>query len=143
MFSTQTYREQHQELLDLLGSLATLLDQEALERNARGAFDLLGSLSARLNEHLESEDAAFYPYLIRQADRTVADVARKFHEEVGWIKALAGLYFTKWSTLETLQMNAVIFIAETGIIARVIIRRIRVENEVLFDLADHLDSQPI
>jgi len=142
MSSTHIYREQHQELLELMERLAGLLDQDGLVTDASAAFGLLGTLASKLDDHVTAEDAAFYPALIHHADPKVATVARKFHEEVGWLKTLASIYFNRWSSPGSIQQDPDAFGSETKVIARFLTRRIQVEHEVLFDLADSLEPSP-
>ncbi len=142
MPNTSAYREQHQVLLAHLGKLAALLDQDGLARDASKALALLGMLAVGLEDHVTQEDTAFYPSLINHEDPKVVTVARKFREEVGWLKTLAGIYFNRWSTPESIQQDAEAFISETHVIARFLTRRIQVEQEVLFPLAERLEPAP-
>lgn len=136
MSKTTLCREHHQELLDVVGSLSPLLKVDELGKDATGARRLLTTLAAKYNIHLAMEDKAFYPLLVNHKDSKVSSTAKKFQEEMGGIKTAFGEYLSRWPSPGSIQKNAEVFIKETHGIIQVLGKRIKAENEELYDLAD-------
>lgn len=138
MALTDIYRKQHDELLNMAGTLAGKLNASGLREKPEEAVSLLAQFAAKLNVHLSMEDRALYPKLKDASDPNCAKTAKEFQEEMGGIKKFFEDYAGKWSNSAEIRTNPDDFITQTQGLISALGQRIDKENTVLYPLADAL-----
>lgn len=138
MARTDRFRRQHQEILQLMAQITSMLDTSQPGEKARDIRTQLSVLAGKLNVHLAMEDNALYPSLLEQKDGNVGLVARKYAEEMGHIKETFAGYLKKWPTPMAIQNDPGRFSGETREIFAALARRIQREDDELYPLVDRL-----
>lgn len=136
MAQTDNFRRQHDELLQLAGEMAPLLGAETLQREAVKVRAILAALAGKLNVHLSAEDNALYPRLLNHKDPQVAELARRYQEEMGGLKEAFGAYLSRWPSAAQIQKDPGRFAGETRGILEALGRRIDKENKGLYAVVD-------
>ena len=139
MSKTQKYREQHQELVAMVGQLKPLLNPAGLAKDGGAARSLLSAFAGKLNVHLAMEDKALYPQLLNHKDAAVQGKAKAFMDEMGGIKEAFTAYLGKYPSAMAIQAAASAFIADTEGLVKVLAKRIQAEDSDLYALVDRLD----
>ena len=131
-------REEHAELVRLVGQLQAMIDLPA----APPAIELFG-IRSRLNglliAHLKAEDWVLYPPLLDSPDPEVARTARRFVDEMGGLAAAYAAFNNQWDALRigndwpTYQRDA------QGIIDALSDRIVR-ENRELYPLLERAQA---
>ena len=137
MSKTGIYREQHDSLLEIAGTLSKQLDPQSLGENAQSARQTLSSLLGKLNVHLSMEDKSLYPQLLSDSDHKIKLTAENFVSEMGDIGKVLTEYKTKWASALPIQENPADFITETEGILSALGDRISRENNELYPLLDN------
>ncbi len=136
---TANLRRQHDTALALAGeiieALPALVAQPQREHAVRITL-LLAKLTGLLRIHFAQEDRALYPSLMASGRGTVAEVARRFFEEMGQIGPLYAGFAEKWSNADALAAAPGEFQSECLAIFRALADRIARENDVLYPLMD-------
>ena len=140
MAITDTYRKHHDELLFLAKELSQKLNENEVKEKASEILDLLSKFAAKLNMHLTMEDKALYPKLITSKDLKTSQIAREFLTEMGGIKVVVEKYIHNWSLAKNIIASPEIFIKESKLIIGALQTRIDKENNILYPLADSLNS---
>ena len=133
MSFTDKFRQQHEEILGMVGELNHKLKAKADAQDVRG---LLSNLAGKLNFHLAMEDKALYPRLIKQ-DADAGAVATRFMEEMGGLGAVFMQYNNKWQ-VSAIRSDPDGFAIETRKVFVALGKRIARENAELYPLADKL-----
>jgi hypothetical protein len=138
MLRTQSYREQHDQLLGLAGELGGLLGKADNDFPATQARHLLSEIAGRLTVHLAMEDKHLYPSLLQHGDATVRQTAERFVEEMGGIASVFKTYLANWPSAEAVSRNPAGFRDATKGILKALGGRIQQENTVLYPIMDAL-----
>jgi len=139
MSATAMYRKQHDELVELVRSIAGTLDESALAGGATAeASELLTRLTGKLMVHLAAEDYALYPKMIESDDAEAASTAKQYRDEMGGLKEAFQGYYARWNNREKIGSDPANFIAETRGVFEALGQRVERENTVLYPLADRL-----
>ena len=143
MTRTLRFREQHNDLLQLAGTLQEQLQIDALTKDATAARNALSRLMGKLTMHLSTEDEVLYPELQSHPDPKVAELARKFMTEMrGTTQAIAA-YNDKWKSPSVIKANPAGFVAETKHILQALGDRIKRENQQLYAAADRIAGKTL
>jgi hemerythrin-like domain-containing protein len=138
MAQTDNFRRQHDELLQIAAEMTPLLSVDALTREAVKARALLATLAGKLNVHLSAEDNALYPRLLNHRDAQVAELARRFQDEMGGLKEAFGGYLSRWPAAAQIQKDPGQFVKETKGIFEALSRRIDKDNQGLYAVVDRV-----
>jgi len=138
---TMQLRQQHQDLLRIVGQITPLLNPGALD-SARGDAlrRLLLELTGKLNMHLAAEDKVLYPELAASSQTRAASVASQFAKEMGHIGASYKEYLAKYPTGAAISEKAQAFCSETNAVFALLGKRIQREEADLYPLADALSA---
>lgn len=128
---TDKFRQQHDEILEMVGELNTKLKARAEAQDLRGA---LSNLAGKLNFHLAMEDKALYPRLMK-LDAQANKVAGRFMEEMGSLGEVFATYNNRWQ-VSAIRSDPDGFAAETRKVFTALGKRIARENAELYPLAD-------
>jgi hemerythrin-like domain-containing protein len=140
MAITDIYRKHHDELLSLANDLNLKLNERDVKEKTSEILDLLSKFAAKLNMHLTMEDKALYPKLVTSKDPKTSQTAREFLIEMGGIKIVVEKYIHNWSLSKNIIASPEIFIKESKLILNALHTRIDKENNILYPLADSLNS---
>lgn len=133
MSFTDKFRQQHEEILGIVGELNAKLKEKADAQELRG---VLSNLAGKLNFHLALEDKALYPRIMK-ADAKANAMATKFMEEMGNLGDSFAAYNNKWQAT-AIRKDPEGFAAETRKVFTALGKRIARENAELYPLADKL-----
>jgi len=128
---TDKFRQQHDEILEMVGELNTKLKARGDAQDLRGA---LSNLAGKLNFHLAMEDKALYPRLMK-IDAQASKMAGRFMEEMGGLAEVFSTYNAKWQ-VSAIRSDPEGFAAETRKVFTALGKRIARENAELYPLAD-------
>lgn len=138
MALTDSYRKQHNELLELAGKLVGKLTKDEILKNPEEIINLLAQFASKLNLHLTMEDKALYPKLLTSNNSKTSQTAREYMTEMGGIKQVVEKYISSWSLAKNISSDPQKFIEESKGIVTALKNRIDKENTVLYPLADAL-----
>jgi len=138
MARTDRFRIQHNELLALAGELQALLNPQSLAADGAAARNCLGKLMGKLTLHLSTEDKVLYPELASSKDASVANLARRYAEEMKGVTEKLAAYNQRWSTPSAIKAGAEAFVRETKQVLSLLADRMRRENQELYAMADRL-----
>ena len=131
MSFTTKFRQQHDEILALVGELTQLLKGGADAEALRG---VLSNLAGKISFHLAMEDKALYPRLAKMDEKT-SKLANKFMEEMGGLGGTFAAYNGKWQ-VSAIRADRAGFAAATQTVFAALGKRIARENAELYPLAD-------
>lgn len=128
---TDKFRQQHDEILQMVSELNTQLKAKA---DAQVLRTTLSSLAGKLNFHLAMEDKALYPRLMK-TEGAAQTTARKFIDEMGGLADVFQAYNNKWQ-VSAIRTDPAGFASETHKVFVALGKRIARENADLYPLAD-------
>jgi hypothetical protein len=131
MSFTDKFRQQHDEILALVGELTKQLKANADAESLRG---VLSNLAGKLNFHLAMEDKALYPRILK-LDAKANALATRFMEEMGGLGEAFSNYNNKWQ-VSAIRSDPAGFSAATHKVFAALGKRIARENAELYPLAD-------
>ncbi|HEV7122042.1 MAG TPA: hemerythrin domain-containing protein [Rhodanobacter sp.] len=135
MSRTARFREQHVEILRLAAELQRIPEPQ-LRENAGPARKALSNLLGKLTLHLAVEDRSVYPQLQSSPNAAVANMAKRFEQEMGGIAAKVQAWGNSWPTPGAIQADPRRFITETADIITILKQRMQRENLELYAAAD-------
>lgn len=138
--NTKHLRDQHVEILGVVGEIAAILKGGEAAIAAQGTLvrQKLVSLTGKVTTHLAAEDKGLYPGLISRAGSPEAKIATDFATEMG---SLAGAYkefVGRWPNGEAIAAAPLKFSNECQSIAKTLGQRIEREEKDLYPLLDAL-----
>ena len=140
--TTDLYRSQHAQMILRLMKLEAQTGQCNIVANAAGFRELIADLCCRLATHCAAEDSLLYPQLYAQADTAGKALAKSFEEEMVCMMQVFRDYGRRWLTADAIEARPADFRAATLDVTTALIERIRLENEQLLPLADHVFERP-
>ncbi len=138
MRKTESYRRQHDDLLQVAGEISRKLDAQKLSRDATEVRSLLSKLLGKLNVHLAAEDRALYPRLLNAGDPQAKSLAEKYISDMGGIAQTVKSYSQKWPSPVAIQKDASSFVSETKSLFGALSKRIERENNELYNYVDKM-----
>ena len=136
MARTDTFRQQHDEILQVVKDISARLSPTELAADATEVRSLLSVLAAKLTIHLKTEDRFLYPQLIGHKDENIRNLASKYMNEMGDIVHSFDAYLGRWPVADTIQKNTVEFAQDTARLFDVVGKRIEREDSELYALVD-------
>ena len=134
MSKTDSFVDQHKQILELVGQLNALLDETKLKNDPTPAVMLLANLTGRIKVHLSVEDKVLYPTIAKSPDEKAKAIATKYMNEMGKITEVYLAYADKWK-VNNIKENPKDFITETKNVFKVLGERIQKEEKELYPLA--------
>jgi len=138
MARTDSYRRQHDELVEIVTEISGKLDSLRLSKDATEVRTLLSKLMGILKIHLAMEDKSLYPQLLKSPDPVARKLAQKFIDEMGAIGTVVEKYVATWPNALSIQKDANGFIIETRKLFDALGKRIIRENNELYKFVDQL-----
>jgi len=127
------YREQHEQIRQMLEELRPLLDKKELQIPliAKTAHKLLCDMTEKVKEHLTDEDKNLYPPLLTDTEAKVRSVAWGLVSGEHSLRQWFGEYAKKWLKNCDFQFGDE-FLQETNGLLNALAARIDQEERVLF-----------
>lgn len=136
MIDTAVLRHQHEELLELAGTLSALLTPDGAARECERMRALLDALGRSLELHLALEDTDLYAPLLNSLDPAVQRFSREFHDEMDILVEAFESYEHRWPTATAIRRDPIGFVAHSKRILPVLAQRFERENARLYPIAD-------
>lgn len=133
---TNKFKEQHQDLLQVVGEIAAHIQANTVADNAPAIASNLAKLSGKIGIHLAMEDKSLYPKMIDSGNPTAAQKAQQFQGEMGGLAEAFTTYKTKWMSPSKIAEDAATFAKETQDIVKALGDRIKREESELYPLAE-------
>ena len=130
MFTLEELRQENQEILNLCEVLSVLIEYEKLRDNPI-VCELVDKFRDKVWTHLVFEDNPIYAELARHHDNEISDVASHFLQSSQEIKKRFANYIKCWCR-PTEDHDQ--FVSESHEIMRLIINRVKYENDKIFPL---------
>jgi regulator of sigma D len=141
MGTTDTFRQQHLELLQLMGEIVPLLDVERLARDCTDVRLKLSTWARKLRVHLTLEDRLIYPRILHHADPLIVSKATRYQKEMRPLDDNVTQYTHQWlSEKSAIQTAASKFAEETKSVFELLSKRFRLEDNDLYMLVDQTGS---
>jgi hypothetical protein len=138
MAYTDSFREQHKELVGLVQQIASMLFPSILSTKIDEVYKLLSLLVDKLKIHLAMEDKSLYPQMISSHNEMARRGARAFMEEMGTLSASFNEYARQWLSKDAIKADLEGFCTQTQVIFRELAERIHREETQLYILADKI-----
>lgn len=135
MYTLDELREQNQDISALCDILLPLMEDIALHDNPY-VCELLARFREKVWMHLVFEDNTLYAELARHNDPGISATARRFHDSARDIKKRFSGYVKHWCTPALSEQEHVALKKESQEILRLVMERIRYENEKIFPLVE-------
>jgi hypothetical protein len=103
--ANDTYRNQHQRILELITELSKELGPKTAA-NAAAINSILGKLGGALAAHLAAEDNVLYPKLGADPRPQVRNIAKQFQAEMGGLKRAFSEYSYRWNAASIATKSA-------------------------------------
>lgn len=136
MSSLAQLRQEHAELVKIVGELQALVDGDLPPPQVE-LFQVRRRLSSVLIAHLKAEDWVLYPPLLSSDDTAVATTAKQFVDEMGGLAHAYTAFSEKWDALSIEADWAHYRVEAKGIIDALTNRIVR-ENRDLYPLLDKI-----
>ena len=135
---TQRYREQHDEIMRLVGEVQDLMQRIGDPEASSECRALLLSMTRKLTVHLSQEDSYLYPRLLGHEDKILRETAIRFQEEMGGLREGAKRWAAIWLTPGAIAQEPDRFLAETSDLFAQLKVRISREETQLYPLIDEI-----
>ena len=135
---TEMFRQQHKEILEVLGGLGKACLSPGNIDSASGASlrAQLVALSGKVTVHLGSEDRSLYPTLLALTGQPPAKVAEAFSKEMGSLAGAFKQFVGHWPTGDSIAADPATFAQECLGVAKALTNRIDREEKELYPLLD-------
>ena len=142
MGSADCLRQQHRELLKLASDIAPLLEIGMLARGCTAARLRLSTFVRKLRVHLALEERYVYQRLVRHADRAVATLATRHHQETRSLGELVTRHADQWRLTDDAAIEGArsSFAEQTKHLFEEVSKRFRLEDDELYPLVDQIRS---
>ncbi len=137
---TKRYRDQHDDLQNLVNEISSRLNVDTVSNNTKEVRTLLARLFGKNSVHLAMEDKSLYPRLLDHADEHVRSLAKKFIIEMGEIGEVINSYKDQWTASSEIKNNPDAYIDHTKRILNALSIRMERENNELYKVVDDLYS---
>lgn len=134
MSSLAQLRNEHAELVKIVGDLQALVDRETPPPSVE-LFNVRRKLSSVLIAHLKAEDWVVYPPLLSCDDPQIAATAKQFVDEMGGLAQAYSVFNERWDAL-SIESDWAGYRKAAGGIIEALSNRIVRENRELYPLLE-------
>ena len=138
MARTDKFRQDHKDIMALLGELKGILNEASLAADASSARLCVSRLLGKLTLHLSAEDRSLYPELAKSSDAALVKLAREFADDMAQTAPKVVEYGRRWPTPTSIKAEPRAFIADTTAMIKTLTSRIQREDRELYAEADRL-----
>lgn len=131
------YRQQHNDILANVAALRALV-QAGIGDHAAQIAQRIVDMSTSIRFHLAAEDATLYPALRKASDPGVAELGRRYEEEMRGLGSAYGEFSRKWRVGATIAAAPEEFRREANAVFKALHERIQHENRELYPAAEGL-----
>ena len=121
------FKHQHEEILDAISSLRTLV-QTGIASHAAEIAQRIIAISSIIKLHLAVEDRFLYPTLEDSDDRTLKQMGRLYRDEMQTISKAYIAFAVKWNTPSPLMEQPEQFRSEANVVLKLLHDRIKRED---------------
>lgn len=134
MSSLAQLRQEHADLVRIVGDLKAMVDRDAPPPSVE-LFNLRRKLSSVLIAHLKAEDWVLYPPLLTSNDSETAATAKRFVDEMGGLAQAYSVFSERWDAL-SIESDWNGYRKAAGGIVEALTNRIIRENRDLYPLLE-------
>jgi len=143
MISYMELNEQNHRITELSNVLSYLINERSI-CDTEVSCELFFRYVNMVREHLEVEERELYQALLMHEDNDVRNTGKKFLSGSSEIKRVFGQYLKRWCKGKELRIrDHAQFVADTGEIFRLVIRRIDDEVVNLYPTVREIGSIPM
>lgn len=138
---TASLRRQHDAAMALISEIVAATAKLSASPGREQIIPIstaLAKLTGLLKIHFAQEDQSLYPSMLRSGQADVAEVARRFIDEMGQIGPIYASFVESWSSNDAIAGDPAGFRAASHTVFSALANRIERENSVLYALADTL-----
>lgn len=132
MARTQSFRDQHEEILAIVRNIEAELVMDKLKKDPNTVLKMFAAFSGKLKIHLAMEDKGLYPMLAHHADQNVRMLGESYSKEMATITEAFVSFSKEWLNQVAIEKNPSGFIAATRKIFTALGKRIDKENRELY-----------
>lgn len=136
MSSLAQLREEHAELVRIVGELQVLIERDVPPAPVE-LFNVRRRLSSVLIGHLKAEDWVLYPPLLSCNDPEIAATAKQFVDEMGGLAQAYSVFNERWDAL-SIECDWAGYCKAAGGIIEALSNRIQRENRDLYSLLERV-----
>lgn len=134
MPSLAQLRQEHAELVQIVGALQAMIDRDAPAPSVE-LFNVRRKLSSLLIAHLKAEDWLLYPPLLTCEHAEIRATAKQFVDEMGGLAQAYSLFNERWDAL-SIESDWGGYRKAAGAIIEALTNRIIRENRDLYPLLE-------
>ncbi len=131
------YHHQHADIRSGVSQLRSLV-QDGIAANAEAIAQALIGMSTTIKFHLAAEDAMLYPALNVAADRSVAELGRRYQDEMQGLIGSYTEFSRKWRVGSQIAAAPEQFRSEANVVFKALHGRIQREDQELYPAAESL-----
>ena len=121
------FKQQHIEILSSISTLRTHV-RNGIANNATDIAALIVAMSSTIKLHLAVEDSTLYPALQNGNNRALAQMGKRFQDEMQSIAASYLAFSRKWNTAARVEEDPEAFRADANSVLKVLYERMQKEN---------------
>lgn len=131
------YKQQHGEILASISALRNAA-RGGISENAGDMARMIVAMSSTIKLHLAMEDSTLYPALQRSGNQSVAQLGKRFQDDMKKIVAAYVEFSRKWNTGNRLAAEPETFRAEANSVLKTLFDRIQRENTDFYPAVEAL-----
>ena len=121
------FKEAHIQILDSIAALRSHA-HAGIAENAEQIAGLIVSMSSVIKVHLAAEDRTIYPALETTANGRLAQLGRRFQDEMVKIAADYNSFSRQWNTVGRVRADPEGFRAQANLVLRALYERVQRED---------------
>lgn len=121
------FKQQHIEILSSISTLRTHV-RNGIANNATDIAALIVAMSSTIKLHLAVENSTLYPALQNGNNRALAQMGKRFQDEMQSIAASYLAFSRKWNTAARVEEDPEAFRADANSVLKVLYERMQKEN---------------
>lgn len=127
----ERFKQQHVQILQAISRIRALV-ATGIQENASDIVYEIRLMKSKIALHLSIEDDILYPRLEKQAEPQIANLARKYQEEMKPLVEGFGRFIERWSQESTVAGDPEGFRSDCNIVLKALHQRIQRENTEFF-----------
>ena len=114
------------------------LSKAGISENADAIAKTLVNMSAVIKLHLAAEDQYVYPTLAKSSDPSVAQMGKKYQDEMGGLATAYMGFVSRWNLGSKVSADPEGFRAEANEVLKALHQRIQKENQEFYPLVESI-----
>jgi len=136
MALTKHFEQDHKELLEIANVIRSKITNDVGPKEISDLCSLLKKLTQKLKPHLQGEDKLIYPHLMKSKNIDIANMAKKFSQEMGDLSVVYTQYAQLYDSEFAIKTDFENFCIETKTIMDKLSKRIENEEFELYPAAN-------